>query len=48
MPNKNTDKDTLEYLKELREKIVELLTGIFMFLTDHNQTNVFLQILMDF
>lgn len=41
VPNKNTDKDTLEYLKELREKIVELLTGIFMFLTDHNQTNVF-------
>jgi hypothetical protein len=41
VPDKNTDKDTLEYLKELREKIVELLTGIFMFLADHNQTNVF-------
>ena len=42
-PNKETDKDTLEYLSEFREKIVELLTGVFMFLTDHNQTNVFSQ-----
>ena len=41
LPDKNTDNETLEYLKELREKIVELLTGIFMFLTDHNQTNLF-------
>ena len=40
-PKEDMDIDTLEYLKELRAKIVELLTGVFMFLTDQNQTNVF-------
>ena len=38
-PNINDDPDTLEYLAELREKIVELLTIIFLFLSNHNQTN---------
>ena len=42
-PNQETDMDTREYLGEFREKICELLTGIFLFLTDHNQTNVFSQ-----
>lgn len=41
LPNKDTDQETLEYLSELREKIIELLTGVFMFLTEQNQTNVF-------
>ena len=40
-PNKETDNDTLEYLSEFRGEIVELLTSVFLFLTDHNQTNVF-------
>ena len=40
-PCKDIDQDTLEYLNELREKIVELLTTVFLFLTNHNQTNVF-------
>ena len=40
---KETDKETIEYLDEFREKIVELLTAVFMFLTEKNQTNVFSQ-----
>ena len=40
-PNSNIDPETFEYLNELREKIVELLTTVFLFLTNHNQTNVF-------
>ena len=40
-PSKDDDQESLEYLNELREKIVELLTGVFMFLRDYNQTNVF-------
>lgn len=40
-PKEDTDIETLEYLSELRAKIVELLTGVFMFLTEQNQTNVF-------
>jgi uncharacterized protein YejL (UPF0352 family) len=42
-PNKETDADEREYQGEFREKICELLTGVFMFLTVHNQTNVFTQ-----
>ena len=42
-PNKDMDIDTREYLGEFREKICELLTGIFLFLTEHNQANVFSQ-----
>ena len=38
---KETDKDTIEYVNEFREKIVELLTGVFSFLTEQNQTNIF-------
>ena len=41
VPPEDTDIDTLEYLNELRAKIVELLTGVFMFLTNQNQTNAF-------
>ena len=40
-PTKNMDEDELEYLNELREKIVELLTGVFMFLNCQNQTFYF-------
>ena len=40
-PNKEMEKETIEYLDEFREKIVELLTGVFMFLSEQNQTNVF-------
>ena len=40
-PTENTDQETLEYLEELREKIIELLTSVFLFLTKHNQTNLF-------
>ena len=40
-PNEEMEKETVEYLDEFREKIVELLTGVFMFLTEQNQTNVF-------
>jgi len=43
VPPEDTDIDTLEYLNELRAKIVELLTGVFMFLTNQNQTNAFSQ-----
>lgn len=42
-PNQEMDNDTLEYLNEFREKIVELLTNVFMYLRNHNQTNVFSQ-----
>ena len=42
-PSKDMDEETLEYLNELREKVVELLTGVFMFLSTHNQTNIFSQ-----
>ena len=42
-PSKETDADAREYLGEFREKICELLTGVFMFLTEHNQTHVFTQ-----
>ncbi len=40
-PKPGEDQDTLEYLGELREKSVELLTAIFSFLTEQNQTNIF-------
>ena len=40
-PSKEMDEDTLEYLNELREKVVELLTGVFMLLTTQNKTNIF-------
>ena len=39
-PNKDMEEEELEYLNELREKIVELLTFFFSFLVDYNQTNV--------
>ena len=37
------DQDTLDYLSELREKIVELLTFIYYFLSSHNQINALSQ-----
>ena len=37
------DEEELEYLNELREKIVELLTAFFAFLVDYKQTNVISQ-----
>ena len=37
------DQDTLDYYSELREKIVELLTFIFYFLSRHNQINAISQ-----
>ena len=40
-PSKDIDQETLEYLNELREKIVELLTGVFMFLLGQNKTDFF-------
>ena len=40
-PNEEIDKDTIEYLEELREKVVELLQGILFFLTEQKQTNYF-------
>ena len=40
-PSKDIDQDTLDYLNELREKIVELLTGVFMFLWGQNKTEYF-------
>ena len=40
-PDKETDNDTLEYLSEFRIGIVDLLTSVFLFLTDYNQTNAF-------
>ncbi len=42
-PSKDIDEDKLEYLNELREKIVELLVGTFLFLQCQNQTNLFSQ-----
>ena len=42
-PSKDMDEDKLEYLNELREKIVELLVGTFLFLQCQNQTNLFSQ-----
>ena len=42
-PTSNMDEDELEYLNELREKIVELVTGVFLFLNCHNKTNYFSQ-----
>ena len=42
-PASNMDEDELEYLNELREKIVELVTGVFLFLNCHNKTNYFSQ-----
>ena len=47
-PSKDDDEDTLEYLNELREKIVELLTGVFMYLRDYNQINVFSEYIQGF
>ena len=41
LPNKETDNDTLEYLSEFRGSIVDLLTSVFLFLSDYNQTNAF-------
>ena len=40
-PNEETDKDTKEYLEELRGLIVELLQGVFLFLSEQKQTNYF-------
>ena len=42
-PTKDDDQDTLIYLMELREKIVELLSTIFLFLVNHNQANALSQ-----
>ena len=42
-PSKDMDEEKLEYLNELREKIVELLTLFFTFLVDYNQTNAISQ-----
>lgn len=39
-PSEEMDNDTIEYLDEFREKIVESLTSIFMFLSEQNQTNI--------
>ena len=43
VPSKDEDEDTLNYLIELREKIVELLSTIFLFLMNQNQVNVLSQ-----
>ena len=40
-PTEDTDIETIEYLDELRDKIIELLTLIFYFLEKHNQINLF-------
>ena len=40
-PKEDIDLDTLEYLSELRAKIIELLTGVYSFLVGQNQVNVF-------
>ena len=42
-PANDDDQDTLIYLMELREKIVELLSTIFLFLVNHNQANALSQ-----
>ena len=42
-PDKDMDEEELEYLNELREKIVELLTSFFAFLADYKQTNAISQ-----
>ena len=42
-PNKDDNSEILEYYGEFREKIVELLTGVFLFLSEQNQTNIFSQ-----
>jgi len=39
-PNKEMDIETIEYYDEFREKIVETLTSVFMFLSEQNQTNI--------
>ena len=46
--NKGEDRDTLEYYNEFREKIVELLTGVFMFLAEQNQTNIISEYIVGF
>ena len=43
VPSKDEDEDTLNYIIELREKIVELLSTIFLFLMNQNQVNVLSQ-----
>ena len=47
-PNKETDKDTKEYFDEFREKIVELLSGVFFFLSEQKQTNAISPYIVDF
>ena len=43
IPADDIDQDTLDYLSELREKIVELLNFIYYFLSNHNQINALSQ-----